>query len=355
MKDFWEVELEARAGDFSLRVEFRSEATALGLFGDSGAGKSTLVECLCGLRPARGRIRVGGEDWLDGRRSLAPAARRVGWVPQDAALFPHRSVAENLDWGLRPEADRARIIEVLGLGGLLERRPAELSGGERKRVALGRALCAAPRVLLLDEPLAGLDLARGARVLGYLLAVREEFQLPLLHVSHDPAEVLALAGEVVLLDGGRVRARGPARELLGDALALRLLDRLGLENVLRVRAADEVRPGHALRVRSRGGRVLVAPPRGGDGAWRGREALLAVRAEDILLAAEEPRGLSARNCLPGVVHALHETAERVLVEVDAGDRWRAALTRRAVAALALAPGRPVWVVVKTHSMHWLAE
>ncbi|HEX9794507.1 MAG TPA: ATP-binding cassette domain-containing protein [Planctomycetota bacterium] len=350
----WSVDLRLQAGRFALAAAFESSARVVALFGPSGAGKSTLVECLAGVRRADGVARLGGRPWLaaGGRAAGAP---RVGWVPQDGALFPHLDVRGNLLFGAR-QGGRAgrldpRVLEVLALGDFLDRSPAALSGGERQRVALGRALHASPEVLLLDEPLAGLDLRRRARAFRHLLAAREAFELPMLYVSHDPAEVLAIAEHVVMLDAGRVCASGPPRELLAGAQALRLLDRLGFENVLRVKV-DRAAPGRAPTVVTPGGRKLIAPaaaPGLGPDGW------LAVRAEDVLLASEPPRGLSARNVLAGTVVAVEEAGERLLVHVDAGDPWIAALTHRAVEDLALGPGRPAWVVVKTHAFHWLAD
>jgi molybdate transport system ATP-binding protein len=352
----WEIALELDGGGFHAALEVDVEARVVALFGPSGAGKSSLVEALAGVRPARGRATVAGHELQRPDGGPAPRARRVGWVPQEGALFPHLRLAQQLDFAARganaDPARRAEVVEVLGLGGLLARLPRELSGGERQRAALARALCADPRVLLLDEPLSGVDLPRRARVFHHLLAARDRFALPMLYVSHDPAEVLAVADHVVLLEQGRVVGQGAPRALLGDAASLRFLDRLGFENALRVEAAEPVRAGHALEVRTPGGRLLVAPPPPASFAGAG---WLAVRAEDVLLASRSPDGLSARNALPGKVAGVEEAGDHLLVRVDAGDEWVATLTRRAVRELGFAPGASAWVVVKTHSMHWLAE
>jgi len=350
----WEVDLRVLAGAFRLEAAFQARARVVALYGPSGSGKSTLVEAIAGVRPAAGVLALDGVAWLGPGGAVPARHRRVGWVPQEAALFPHRTVAANLAWAAAGRRPDPRVVEVLGLGSLLDRRPGTLSGGERQRVALGRALCARPRLLLLDEPLSGVDLPRRARTFRFLLRVRDAFALPMLYVSHDPAEVLGIADHVVLLDGGRVVAAGRPEELLADAAALRLLDRLGFENVLRVRVAPggRPRPGHAVEVRTPAGRTLVAPPGLSPEA---REGLLGVQARDVLLAAREPGLLSARNRLPGRVASLEDVGDHVLVRVDAGDEWLATLTRRAVAELGLAPGGEVWVIVKTHSCHWLAS
>ncbi len=355
----WEVDLRARAGGFQLEAAFSLEGPVVALFGPSGSGKTTLVECLAGVRAAEGTLRVGGRTWLaPGRPAIPAAGRRVGWVPQEEALFPHRTVRGNLRFGARGEAVEPGILETLGIAGLLDRRPGTLSGGERKRVALARALSTRPFLLLLDEPLSGVDLSRRARVFHHLLRARRAFPVPMLYVSHEPAEVLAVADQVVLLEAGRVVAAGEPASLLADATALRFLDRLGFENVLRVERvagdpaarADSV--ARAVEVRTAGGRHLVAPPAPHSAD---REGWLAVRAEDVILASEEPRGLSARNVVKGTVAALEESRGHLLVQVRAGDLWVATLTRRAVRELGLRPGAACWVIVKTHSFHWLAE
>jgi len=349
----WEVDLRARAGGFHLEAAFSLEGPVVALFGPSGSGKTTLVECLAGVRAAEGTLRVGGRTWLAPGRPAVPAAgRRVGWVPQEEALFPHRTVRGNLRFGARGEAVEPGLLETLGIADLLDRRPQALSGGERKRVALARALAARPFLLLLDEPLSGVDLSRRARVFHRLLRARRAFPVPMLYVSHEPAEVLAVADQVVLLEAGRVVAAGEPASLLADANALRFLDRLGFENVLRVERVSAEPAARAVEVRTAGGRHLVAPPapRSAD-----REGWLAVRAEDVILASEEPHGLSARNVIRGTVAALEESRGHLLVQVRAGDLWVATLTRRAVRELGLRPGAVCWVIVKTHSFHWLAE
>lgn len=344
----WQLDCAVQVGDFRLELALDEEADVLAVFGPSGAGKSLLVEILAGVRPAEGAsILLNGEPLHD-----QPArARGIGWVPQEGALFPHRTVRENLAYGAAADADTDRVIEVCGLADLIDRAPASLSGGERQRAALARALCRKPRLLLLDEPLAAVDLPRRARVFRHLVAVRDAFGIPMLYVSHDPAEVLALADRVVLIEGGRAVSSGDPRELLADAQALRFLDRLGFENVLEVEVGER-QEGMSLAVRTQGGAELIAPPARrlpDETAW------LAVRGEDVLLAAERPERISARNILEGSVAAIEESGNHLLVRVDAPDPWVARLTRRATAELGLEPGRKAWVVVKTHAFHWLAD
>ena len=216
--------LSLRRGGFALRVEsVRAEpGSVTGVFGPSGAGKTTLLEAVAGLVPVEaGSIALGGRTLCRPARgvSLPPRERRVGYVPQDGALFPHLDVRGNLLFGARravPVPDRwDDVVRVLELGALVGRAVGTLSGGEARRVALGRALLAGPEALLLDEPLAGLDASRRARILRHLDAVRAEFSLPMLFISHDAAEVASLCGRVVVLDAGAVVAQGRPAEVLG--------------------------------------------------------------------------------------------------------------------------------------------
>lgn len=207
------------SGRFTLEIDATLRGRVTGLFGPSGAGKTTLLELLAGLRrPDSGAIRIGETVLCDtaARRHEPPELRHVGYVPQDGALFPHLSVERNLRYGLSRagDADDARdafgfdaMCRLLELGGLLRARPADLSGGERQRVALGRALLSRPRVLLLDEPLAGLDAARKEAILPHLRAVRDELRVPMIFVSHDPEDVAALCDDVLVLRSGRVAAQ----------------------------------------------------------------------------------------------------------------------------------------------------
>ncbi len=215
--------LRAPLGPFDLDVDASATARVTAVFGPSGAGKTSLLEIVAGLRrPAGGRVVLGGRvlDDAAARVHVPPRLRRVGYVPQDDTLFPHLTVARNLAYARAGSPSAfARVADVLELGPLLGRLPARLSGGERRRVALGRALLASPEILLLDEPLTGLDGALKERVLAHLGRVRDEFQLPTLYVSHAPEEVLALADDVLVLERGRVVQRGRPAEVFVPAAA----------------------------------------------------------------------------------------------------------------------------------------
>jgi molybdate transport system ATP-binding protein len=218
------VDVFKQLGEFSIEAAFTSEGRVTGLFGASGAGKTSLINMIAGLlRPDRGVIAIDGEvlDDTAARIHVPPYRRRIGYVFQDARLFPHLDVGQNLDYGRRMNrladdpAQRKRVIDLLDIGSLLDRRPGRLSGGERHRVALGRALLAKPRLLLLDEPLGSLDEGRKEEILPYLVRLRDEANIPMVYVSHDAAELRQLATQIVMLRRGRVAAFGGVKVLPG--------------------------------------------------------------------------------------------------------------------------------------------
>jgi molybdate transport system ATP-binding protein len=342
---------------FCLSVDFRWEERVLVLFGPSGSGKSTLLETVLGLNPkCRARVRLAGETLQDPEQGFfAPVERRkLGWVPQEPTLFPHLDVRGNLGFGLKRAGDAgpgalARALEVLEIGGLLSRRVDELSGGERQRVALARAVASGPRALLLDEPLAALDLPLRARVLPYLLRVRDELGLPMLYITHDPDEAMLVGESVAVLDEGRIVASGPPREVLWSRAVRPLSEALGLENVLDTRVRAPRAGEKEVRVESTGGLVLEVP-------WSLENATpvrVGLRAEDIMLALEKPERISARNLIPGRVTECEPVGNDVLVYVDAGERLCAKLTAGAARRLALEAGSRVYLIIKAHALRRL--
>jgi molybdate transport system ATP-binding protein len=348
--------------DFALDVTLESSARRLGLFGPSGAGKTSLLEAVAGWRRrASGRIEIDGRVLLDTARGidLPPEARGLGYVPQDALLFPHRSVRANLAAGLARARERggdaeallARVIEVLELGALLERTPAMLSGGERQRVALGRALASGPDALLLDEPLASLDLALRRRILPYLVRVGEEFDLPMLCVSHAPTELAVLCAEVALLERGQIAASGSPADVFAAIWRAERLDGAP-ENVLRGTVSASV-----LDV----ARVALTPEIALDvsapGVSAGARVVLALPADEILVATVRPTGLSARNVLAASVVEVHADRPGVVLrarlEPD-GPSLDVLLTRASTEALGLAPGGAIFLVLKSNSVRVLS-
>lgn len=350
-----QLHVELRRTDFALDVHAGWDERVAVLFGPSGSGKSTLFEAALGLLPeADARIRIGGV-WLDdtghGVR-VAVENRALGWVPQDPTLFPHLSVEENLRFGhrragaLEPALERA--IEALEIGSLRQRRIDELSGGERQRVAIARALASGPRALLMDEPLAALDLPLRARVLPYLLRVRDELDIPILYITHDPDEAMLVGDVVVVLDRGRVVATGPPREVLWSHAVLPLSEALGVENALdaRVLSTQDAQS----TVETDGGLRLVVP----TAQTPGERIRLGLRAEDVLLSRDEPGRISARNVIAVRVERCEIEGGDALVHVDAGDRLVAKVTPGAVDQLELLPGDRIYAVIKAQALRRLA-
>jgi molybdate transport system ATP-binding protein len=352
-----ELDLELPLPAFTLHVVADLDGGVTAVMGPSGAGKTSLLEAVAGLRPrARGRIRLGGRTLLDsaaGQR-LAPERRQVGYVPQDAGLFPHLSVLENVRFGARADGRAVEAaIDTLELRPLVARRPHTLSGGERQRVALSRALATRPRLLLLDEPLAALDVGLRERVLPWLLRVRAEWSLPCLYVTHNVGEALAAASHLLLLRGGRVEAAGAPRDLLG-APALAAEAAAGIENLLPARVVAHDATGGITRLRTEAGLEVAVPLEAGRAI--DARVVLAIRAEDVLVAAGPVAGLSARNGYAGRLLSSERTGVDVTLRcalAQGGGELLARLTPEAVAALRLEPGREVWLAVKSHSIRVL--
>jgi molybdate transport system ATP-binding protein len=352
-----QVQVVKRQGDFVLEAMIGAPTPGvIALFGRSGSGKSTLVNIISGLLPPdRGDVRLDGEVLTDTLTGVAvPAeARRIGYVFQDARLFPHLSAQGNLRYGEK----RARgvphsiafadVVELLGLAPLLARRPHQLSGGERQRVALGRALLSQPRLLLLDEPLASLDVARREEVLPYLEALRDQLSIPIVYVSHQFDEVLRLATHLVLLEAGKVLAEGPVYEL---SLRPELQAIIGSDQV------GAVVDGVVTRLDAQQGSAELAV---GSGTLQlslpdtrpGARVRLHVLARDVILATQPVQGVSVRNALASTVIATRpDDTGMVLVTVDVGGALLLArITESARAALKLRAGDAVWTLIKAAS------
>ncbi len=347
--------LQHRFGDFHLDAAFEAPAGVTALFGRSGSGKTTIVNAVAGLlRPDSGRIIVAGVPVLDTAAGLMlpPHRRRMGYVFQDGRLFPHLTVRQNLLYGrwFAPNglgAELPRIADLLGISGLFDRRPGGLSGGEKQRVAIGRAILSNPRLLLMDEPLAALDEGRKAEILPYLERLRDELRLPILYVSHSVAEVARLATTVVLLEAGRVVAAGPATEVLADpAMAPVMgLREAGAMITARLMGQD----GDGLTRFETGGGPLWLPQ---VGAAAGAVLRLRILAQDVMVATERPRAISALNVLAGVVEEVRMgEGPGAMVRVRVGEEvLLARITRRSVGVLELAPGKPVFAVLKAVSV-----
>ena len=352
-----EVSVLKQLGGFRLDATFTAPTPGIiALFGRSGSGKSTLTNIISGLlAPDAGAVHLDGEVLSDARRGIATPVerRRIGYVFQDAHLFPHLSVAGNLRYGERRRRNAPaliafdEVVALLALGRLLERKPWQLSGGERQRVALGRALLSRPRLLLLDEPLASLDVARREEVLPYLVALRDRLSIPMVYVSHQFEEVLRLATHLVLLESGRVLAEGAVEEI---SLYPELQSIIGPEHV------GAVVEGLVTRVNAETGSAEVAV---GAGTLQvrlrevpaGARVRLQLLARDVILATQPVQGLSVRNALASTVIAIADDEfGAVLVRVDVGGAIvLARITQDARRALRLRPGDAVWTLIKAVS------
>jgi molybdate transport system ATP-binding protein len=354
-----ELDVQLPLARFALSIQARIESEAVAVLGPSGAGKTSLLEVIAGLRRrATGRVVVDGEPLLDTAAGVRvpPERRRIGYVPQDSGLFPHLDARANVRFGLRrergAEARFTEAVEMLEIGHLLDRYPATLSGGERQRVAIARALASAPRLLLLDEPLAAVDLALRGRILPYLLQIRDEARVPMVHVTHHVGEAQVLAREVLVLEGGRVAAHGPAAAVVA-ARTLASDPEADLDNVLDGRIAARDEAGGVASLVLAGGGVVLAVPAAGD-LPVGSRATYAVPAEDVLVSIAPLAALSARNVFEAAITGIEPVGRDVLVRLRAdGVEWWARLTPAATRDLGLAPGQRVWIAVKTHAFRRL--
>jgi len=349
-----EVDVALSRPSFELAASFRTGPGVTALFGRSGSGKTTLVNMVAGLvRPDRGRILVDGRALFDSaaRIDLPSHRRRVGYVFQESRLFPHLTVRQNLLYGswFRGQSFRLgsidQIVELLGIGDLLMRRPASLSGGEKQRVSIGRAVLSDPAMLLMDEPLASLDEARKGEILPYLERLRDELDLPILYVSHSVPEVVRLATTMIVLSAGKVLANGPVEEVMGRPELFPAAGRYEAGSVLDARVVAHDAEFGLTELETAGG-VLRVPRL--DNAVGSRLRVL-IRARDVMIATERPHQISALNILAGRIVALQDDGRPIgeaTIAVGEG-AIRARITRRSMSQLGLAPGREVFAVVKT--------
>jgi molybdate transport system ATP-binding protein len=346
--------LKKRDG-FTLQAQFAVPTPGIvALFGRSGCGKTTLVNIISGLLQAdEADIRLDEVVLTDTRAGTAVPVerRRIGYVFQDARLFPHFTVGGNLRYGLKRASDAViafdEVVALLGLGALLDRRPHQLSGGERQRVSLGRALLSQPRLLLLDEPLASLDVARREEVLPYLEALRDRLSLPMVYVSHQFEEVLQLATHVALMDAGQVVTQGTLSEVSLRPELRKIVGPDAVGSVLDgvVTHVDSARGMADLQLGSRTLHVAL------QDAAVGARVRVQLLARDIILATQKPQGLSVRNELEGIIAELApDDYDAVLIKVDIGGAiLLSRITREAASALGLRPGSRVWALVKAVS------
>ncbi len=363
MKQFFELDFTLPLDRFDLKIRHNSTARTLGIFGQSGSGKTSCLQAIAGLRSARGIIRLGSQALLqsDLGLNLPPEKRMIGFVPQDHRLFPHLKVHGNLTSGMkrgiRKYGSKAvnkrfdEVVEVLEIESLLSRHIETLSGGESQRVAIGRALCAMPEVLLLDEPLASLDHPLRERILPFLVRVRKEFDIPMLVVSHNPAELQVLCEEVLVLREGNIVAAGPSAEVLPRFANNSGSDTGSYQNILRLRIkANESSVSKAQLIRSSGQGPMITIPKQTQAI--GSVIHVAIAANELILARNAVKGLSARNEIAGVIREIDSKpwGALVVIEIDPATETQlaAALTQDAIEELELTTGLAVHLLFKSN-------
>lgn len=345
---------------FSLDVDVSLPAGIAILFGASGAGKTTLLDCIAGLqKPDDGAIAVDNRKLFDSAAALnmPPNQRSVGYLFQSLALFPHMPVRRNVEYGLaaldRWERERraSEILEAFHIAALAHRRPGEISGGERQRVALARTLVTRPRALLLDEPLTALDADAKAGIIDDLRAWNQRWRIPILYVTHDRDEVYALGERMLVMEAGRVLARGLPQEVLQRPQRESVAQLAGFENLFDCMVVERHEDSGTMTCRIASSAVEMEVP-----LTRVDVALpvrIGLRAGDILLATSQPQSLSARNVIAGTISSLEQRDVMVVAAVDCGARFEVHLTPGAVRSLGLAASTRVWLVVKTYSCNVL--
>lgn len=349
------VDAAVRLGSFDLDVKFENDAGVIALFGRSGSGKSVTIGLIAGIvRPDRGMIELDGRVLVDTATgvSVPKHRRRVGLVFQDAQLFPHLTVRQNLLFGrwFAPRAARAvafdPVVETLGIGPLLDRRPGKLSGGEKQRVAIGRALLSSPRILLLDEPLASLDDERKQEILPLIERLRDDFKVPIVYVSHAIDEVARLAARVVVMENGRVIATGAVEDVFGPRRVQAGESRFARSSFVTGTVAGTDADYGLTEISHPSGAIWIA----GEAGPVGREVRIVVKATDVTLSTTRPRNLSVRTILTGTVDSI-DTDDGPLAAVNVALQGHgqivALATRMAVDELGLGAGDQVFALIKT--------
>lgn len=348
-----EVDVSCRLGQFTIEAGFESGPGITALFGRSGSGKTSVINMIAGLlRPSRGRIVVDGRVLFDKQAgiSLPVHKRGIGFVFQDGRLFPHLTVQQNLAYGrwFTPKSERyaqfQRVLELLDIEPLLQRMPNGLSGGEKQRIAIGRALLASPKLLLMDEPLASLDQHRKQDILPYLERLRDETHIPIVYVSHSLSEVTRLANTIVLISKGQVEAAGPTVEIMARTDLFPLTGRFEAGAVIDCTVAERDHSSGLLRLTSSMGDLLVPSPTIAEGT----PLRIRIRARDVMIAMEYPKEISALNVMPAEVVDIQSDPPYANIRLNAGGAvLLARITDYSVNKLGLKTGRKVFAVIKS--------
>ena len=341
---------------FALEAAFEASAGFTMLLGPSGGGKTTLLNCIAGfVRPHTGRISLGPRVLFNSaaRIDMPVAERRLGYVFQNLALFPHLTVAQNVQYGIAKLAANERrarmmtMLESFRIAHLIARKPGEISGGERQRVALARSLVTNPAALLLDEPLTALDNATKSKILDDLRAWNASHEIPILYVTHSPDEAFALGERVVVLEDGKILAQGMPQQVLTTPRHETIAQVVGFENVFDATVRSIAEAQGTMLCQLDGSATQLEVPLGH--AEIGARVRIALRAGDIIIASDQPHNLSARNSFQGRVLSLRREGVRVVVMIEAGATFEVHLTPAAIDALGIEAGKSVWLVIKTYS------
>ena len=353
------INITKEIGDFKLALDVEITPAFTALFGPSGAGKTTTLNLIAGLsQPAQGEIALNNRLLFSGKRkiNIRPQQRHIGYIFQESRLFPHLSVKNNLLFGYRkvPETDRRfqfeDIVAVTDVEHLLDRTPRYLSGGEKQRVALARALLASPEYLLMDEPLAALDLPTRLSFLNYLKRIHRDINIPILYISHDLANVLNFADDVIILKNGQKTGYGSPYALLDKMSAPPLVSQEDVPNIFEAEVLAH-QEGEGLTIVKLGVLNIVLPKlhcRGGE------KLLLNIPASEILLSREKPQSLSASNIFKGVITGIHQINGRVLVDVDVGMHFTVEIIPATINRLGLQKDEPIFLIIKASSFRKLA-
>ena len=348
------------SSSFALEAAFEAAAGFTMILGPSGGGKTTLLNCIAGFtRPDSGRIAIGARRLFDSdeRIDLPVAERGLGYMFQDLALFPHLTVAQNVQYGIAkmPGGERrarmTAMLESFRITHLIARKPGEISGGERQRVALARSLVTNPAALLLDEPLTALDTATKSKILDDLRAWNAAHEIPILYVTHAPEEAFALGERVVVLEGGRILAQGVPQHVLTTPRHETIAQVVGFENVFDATVKSIAETQGTMLCQLEGSTTQLEVPLGH--AEPGARVKIAIRAGDIIVASARPQGLSARNSFEGRVLSIRREGVRVVLMIEAGATFEVHLTPGAIDSLQLVPGKQIWLVIKTYSCNLL--
>jgi molybdate transport system ATP-binding protein len=344
------------SNSFALEAAFEASAGFTMILGPSGGGKTTLLNCIAGFaRPDSGRLTLGARTLFnsDERINMPVAERRLGYVFQNLALFPHMTVAQNVQYGIAklPAEERSArmmtMLESFRITPLIARKPGEISGGERQRVALARSLVTNPAALLLDEPLAALDNSTKSKILDDLRAWNAAHEIPILYVTHSPEEAFALGERVVVLEGGRILAQGMPQYVLTTPRHETIAQVVGFENVFDATVKSIAETQGTMLCQLDGSATQLEVPLGH--AEPGGRVRIAIRAGDIIIASEQPHNLSARNSFQGRVLSIRREGVRAVVIIEAGATFEVHLTPAAIDALQLEDEKEVWLVIKTYS------